>query len=73
MGDPIVTVEAVPRPLSQLYDPLPFAVTLIDGCVQVNIVVALLFVILAVGAVIFCEILIVAVEEQPFVPVTVTV
>ena len=73
MGDPIVTVEAVPRPLSQLYDPFPFAVTLIDGCVLVNTVIPLLFVMLAVGAVIFCVILIVAVEVQPFDPVTVTV
>ena len=71
MGDPIVTVEAVPRPLSQLYNPLPFAVTLIEGCVQVNTVIPLLFVMLAVGAVIFCVILTVAVEVHPLVPVTV--
>ena len=73
MADPIVTVDAVPRPLSQLYVPLPFAVTLIDGCEQVNTVVPLLFVILAVGGVMFLEMLMEAEAVQPFVPVTVTV
>jgi hypothetical protein len=72
-GEPMVTVEALPKPLSQLNVPFPFAVTVMVGCVQVRMVVPLLLVIVAVGGVMFLVILMEDVEEHPFVPVTVTV
>jgi hypothetical protein len=53
--------------------PPPVAVTLIEVVAQVRIVVPELFVIPAVGGVMFCVIVILAVLEQPFAEVTVTI
>ena len=76
----VILADAIfPNPLSQEYvipSPLkyvPVAVTLIDVLVQVNSVDPVLFVIPAIGAFIFCVMVILDVDVQPLAPVTVTV
>jgi hypothetical protein len=63
----------VPKLLLHAYAEPPVAVTLIAVLEQVNKVDPVLFVILAVGAIIFCVIVMLVVDVQPFNPVAVTV
>ena len=63
----------VPKLLLHAYVEPPVAVTLIAVLEQVNKVDPVLFVILAVGAIIFCVIVMLVVDVQPFNPVAVTV
>ena len=66
-------MAAVPSPPLHEYEVPPVAVTFIVGVVQVTMVVPLLLVIAAVGAVLFNVVIILAVAVQPFDAVTVTV
>jgi len=72
-GAVIVACAAVPKPPLQEYVPFPEAVTLILGFVHVNVVVPVLFVMLAPGKVISFVIVMLDVEVQPFALDTVTV
>ena len=63
----------VALPPIQAYVPPPVAVTLIEVVVHVNTVVPVLFVIPAIGGVVFEVIVILEVFVHPLAPVTVTV
>ena len=62
-----------PKLLFHEYDTPPVAVTLIEVLEQFNNVAPVLFVMPAVGAVIFCVVVMLDVAVQPLAPVTVTV
>jgi len=72
-GDVMLAVADEPRLLLHEYDPTPVAVTLIEVLVHVKIVEPVLLVIPAVGAVMSCVMVILAVDVHPLAPVTVTV
>jgi hypothetical protein len=69
-GDVIVAVAFVPKPFDHKYVPPPLAVLVTMVVVQVKFVLPVM---LAVGGVMLCVTLVVAVAVQPFEPVTVTV
>ena len=66
-------VPTVIAPSDHEYEAPPVAVTLIAFVEQVSVVVALLFVMPALGAVVFDVTVMLAVAVAPFAPVTVTV
>jgi hypothetical protein len=67
------TVAPLPSPLLHAYDPLPVAVNEMEVRLQVSSVLPVLLVIPAVGAVMFCVIMILSVSVHPLAEVTVTV
>jgi hypothetical protein len=72
-GEVIDAFALFPKPPLQEYVAPPVAVTLIDVLLQVNTVVPVLLVIPAVGVVVFDVTVILEVDVQPLLPVTVTV
>jgi hypothetical protein len=72
-ADVMLADAALPKPLFHEYETPPVAVTLIDVVVHVNSVTPVLLVIPAVGATVFDVTVMLAVEVQPLVFVTVTV
>jgi hypothetical protein len=69
-GEVMVAVAFVPKPFDHKYVPPPLAVLVTLVVEQLKLSVP---VILAVGGVVLCVTLVVAVAVQPFEPVTVTV
>ena len=67
------TLDPLPSPLLQLYDPPPVAVREIEVRLQVSSVLPVLLVIPAVGAVLSSVVVALVVAVQPLLPVTVTV
>jgi hypothetical protein len=72
-ADVMVADAVLPKPLFHEYETPPVAVTLIEEVKQLRTVVPVLFVIAAVGAVVFEVIVTLELAVHPLAPVTVTV